>query len=138
MIVGILNRKNNWDNWFAHTEHTTTRNSSCGKVMFSQAYVKNSIHRGVYVYPSMPCQVTHAPPWAHTPPAGHTGPLGMHALPPKILRDMVNEQAVRILLECHPCSLLYKEMLLLYTVNWIQIPKLQSHAITCFFPIGCC
>ena len=42
----------------------TFRNRSCGKVMFSQACVKNSVHRGreqrgeVYI-----------PPWADTPPS---------------------------------------------------------------------
>ena len=50
---------------------------SCGKVMFSQAYVKNSVRGGVCM-PCTPC---------------HTCPLW-------ILWDAVNEQVVRILLEC--------------------------------------
>ena len=41
-----------------------------------------------------------APPGMHTPRGTHTIPPGMHApLPPRIPRDAVNEQAVRILLE---------------------------------------
>ena len=61
----------------------TARNSSCGKVMFSQACVKNSVGgegvRGMH-------------PQARTPPSPST--------PQRILRDAVNERAVRILLEC--------------------------------------
>ena len=91
----------------------TARNSSYGKVMFSQACVKNSVHkrehmRGTHAPP--PCPGTHTldthtcppghtcPPRARTPP-GHACPPG-HARPQRILRDAVNEQAVRILLEC--------------------------------------
>ena len=91
---------------------------SSGKVMFSQACVKNSVHRGGGM-----C-ATHAPlprtlPTMHVPPAMHA-PLpctpchtcspAIHAhqhacppnihVPPPILRDAVNERAVRILLEC--------------------------------------
>ena len=55
----------------------TARNSSCGKVMFSQAFVIPSVHREGGL---------HGGDWAD-PPHG-------------ILRDTVNERAVRILLEC--------------------------------------
>ena len=58
----------------------TVRKRSCGKVMFSQAYVKNSVgevsasvHAGI-----------HTPPWANTPlgrhPPGQTPPPGRHPL----------------------------------------------------------
>ena len=62
---------------------------SWGKVIFSVACVKNSVH----TEEGVPGQV-HPPPgqvptWAHTPPPG------MYPPPP-----MVNERAVRILLEC--------------------------------------
>ena len=43
----------------------TVRNSSCGKVMFSQACVKNSVHRGEGVY--TPPRQTTPPPQADTP-----------------------------------------------------------------------
>ena len=76
---------------------------SCGKVMFSQACVKNSVHREGGVYPSMhwgthlplpsACWDTHhlgqtppwadiTPPWADTPFPGQTPlPLGRHPSP---------------------------------------------------------
>ena len=57
----------------------TVRNSNCGKVMFSQAFVKNSVHRGEGVHP----------------PGRHPPPLGRHPLPRLPLQRMV-----RILLEC--------------------------------------
>ena len=53
----------------------------CGKVMFSQACVKNSVQGGVsqHALGQTPCWDT--PPWADTPradtPLGHT-PLGRH------------------------------------------------------------
>ena len=43
----------------------TVRNSSCGKVMFSQTCVKNSVHRGWEVY--TPSLDTHTPTPGHTP-----------------------------------------------------------------------
>ena len=53
----------------------TVRKRSCGKVMFSQACVKNSVHRGDV------CQ-THTPPRADTPwiDAPRQKPLGRHPL----------------------------------------------------------
>ena len=46
----------------------TIRNNSCGKVLFSQARAKNSVHRGRYTLP--PGRPT--PPGRH-PPDGHCG-----------------------------------------------------------------
>ena len=62
--------------------------------MFSQACVKNSVHT------RPPCQAhpRHARPLQCTPlPLPHMPPT-MHAT--RILRDAVNERAVRFLLEC--------------------------------------
>ena len=61
--------------------------------MFSQACVKNLVHRGV-------CVSQHALPGNAAPPPGHARPPppGTHA--PRILRDAINERAARILLEC--------------------------------------
>ena len=76
----------------------TVRKRSCGKVMFSQACVKNSVHGGG-VYPTMhlgrhrPPRPVHAgihtplgrhPPGAHPPPptataTGGTHPTGIHS-----------------------------------------------------------
>ena len=66
------------------TQFITARNSSCGKVMFSQVCVKNSVHGGG-VYPSIP--LGEHPPTGKTPPtttaycqqAGGTHPTGMHS-----------------------------------------------------------
>ena len=66
----------------------TARNSSCGKVMFSQVCVKNSVHSGC-VYPM------HFPP-ARTP----LGTYNLQPCMPRALRDAVNERVVRIVLEC--------------------------------------
>ena len=53
------------------------RKRSCGKVMFSQACVKNSVYRGVGVH-TPPRQ---APPWADTPSPEQTPPpMGRHSL----------------------------------------------------------
>ena len=60
--------------------------------MFSEACVKNSVHRGE-VYPGIPLG---RPPQADTP-------LGRQ--PSQTLWDTVNKQAVRILLECILVSL---------------------------------
>ena len=51
----------------------TTNNSSCRKVMFSQACVKNSVHGGACIRYTP----SHAWPWACMSP-GHACPLGMH------------------------------------------------------------
>ena len=77
----------------------TARNSSYGKVMFSQVCVNNSVHgggvRGIHTPPG-----THAPPGM--PPSWTCMSQGTHApwafMPPH--RDALNERAVRILLEC--------------------------------------
>ena len=66
----------------ARKEVVSTRNSSCGKVMFSQSCVKNSIHGSGEVY--TPLETPQADtPWTHThshldtpPPRTHTYPLG--------------------------------------------------------------
>ena len=82
----------------------TVRKWSCGKVMFSQACVKNSVHRGGGCTPPRqtppldrhPGQTT---PWADTPlvdtPWANTPP-GRH--PPSIRRPL--RRSVRILPEC--------------------------------------
>ena len=54
----------------------TVRNSNCGKEMFSQVFVKNSVHGGCI--PACTWADTH--PWANTPP-GQT-PLGQTPGPP--------------------------------------------------------
>ena len=46
----------------------TVRNSSCGKVMFSQACVKNTVHRGAIGSPPLG---RHPSPRADTPPDSH-------------------------------------------------------------------
>ena len=77
----------------------TARNSSCGKVMFSEAYVKNSFHgKGE----EMSAQEGFLP--GGLPPGGKSASGGGvcfgGADPPRPLRDTVNKRAVRILLEC--------------------------------------
>ena len=100
-------------------DNFTVHKRSCGKVMFSQACVKKSVHRGVYTPP--PGQ-TARPPRADSPlgrhhpgqtgrhPLGRHLPLGRHpprqtgrhptpqADTPRIRRPL--QQTVRILLEC--------------------------------------
>ena len=56
----------------------TARNSSCGEVMFSQACVKNSLHRGSMHGMHVP---RHACPQAY-PPGTHTRPLPAQACTP--------------------------------------------------------
>ena len=56
-------------------------NEVWGKVIFSQACVKNSAHKGGGVSASGPEGICQPPP-------------------PRALRDMVNKLVVRILLEC--------------------------------------
>ena len=72
---------------FVSIDLITARYSSCGKVMFSLACVKNSVNRG-YVYPThatptpQPCtptQVCMPPGHAHSP--GMHARWGMHAPP---------------------------------------------------------
>ena len=47
----------------------TAHNSSCGKVIFSQACVKNSVHGGGGVIPSFLLAITgHMTPWGRHPP----------------------------------------------------------------------
>ena len=74
----------------------TVRKRNCGKIMFSQACVKNSVHRGVYTrVPSAQCMLgyipladtsladTPSPPSRPPPPtataADATHPTGMHS-----------------------------------------------------------
>ena len=65
----------------------TVRKRSCGKVMFSQACVKNSVHRGkVYTPQQADTPSGQTPPKADTTPpspmataADGTHPTGMHS-----------------------------------------------------------
>ena len=75
----------------------TVRKRSFGKVMFSQACVKNSVHRGVRG------RCTYPLPPARQMPPGQTPPLGRHPPPwadvyPSVRRPL--QRTVRILLEC--------------------------------------
>ena len=108
---------------FYHPQH------SCGKLMFSQACVKNSVHRRGCVShaccpPGHECPQAHMPPghahssrhahlWAHMPPGTHTPT--MHT--PQILRDAVNERAVRILLEYILVMILFRPVTLFPAVT---------------------
>ena len=88
-------------------------NEVWGKVIFSEMCVKNSVHRGVYLsacWDTIPRD--QAPPWDQAPPdqpppdqapPGPGTPQIRHPPPPEqsMLGDTVNEQAVRILLECN-------------------------------------
>ena len=84
----------------------TARNSSCGKVVFSQACVKNSVHGGCvpcHACPPHACPLPCTPPAMHAPPA-RTPPLPrtfpLPRTPPPFGTHAVNERVVRILLEC--------------------------------------
>ena len=58
---------------------------SCVKVIFSQACVKNSVHRGVsaLVHAGIHPPGRHPPPWADTTPSGrHPPPPGQTPPPP--------------------------------------------------------
>ena len=82
-------KRNNWKNQIGSSHLCLDAQilSSCGKVMFSQAWFKNSVHRGARLPPG------HVPhPWAYMPPR--------HTAHPHPLLDAVNERTVRILLEC--------------------------------------
>ena len=60
----------------------TTRNSSCGKVMFSQACVKNFVHGWMHGKGAcMPCTPCHTCPLSCMPPATHT-PSPLPCTPP--------------------------------------------------------
>ena len=87
---------------------------SCGKVLFSQACVKNSVHRGwggvcswqggvhgtgVCVCGTGGGHVSHRGHAWHEGACMTGGACDIHA-PQQLLRDTVNERAVRILLEC--------------------------------------
>ena len=97
------------------------RNSSCGKVMISQACVIPSVHRGSASggqHPGGVCIGGGA--WADTPSDW-------------ILRDTVNERAVRILLEWILVSVVF----LIVSSTWtlvisVVILKLSSD-VFCFF-----
>ena len=60
----------------------TARNSSCGKVMFSQACVKNSVHRrgkGVHSPPPRQTPTRQAPLPEMATKAGGAHSIGMHS-----------------------------------------------------------
>ena len=70
------------------------RQRSCGKVMFSQASVSNSVHGGwEWVLDSLPEVVTHLPGVGIQPPAHRIHRLEVYG------QDTVDKRAVRILLE---------------------------------------
>ena len=92
----------------------TVGNSSCGKVMFSQACIKNSVHRGDMSSGSGGCTPPRQTPTPQedTPPGRHPAP-GRHPLqadtphrqtpPPSRQRHPPRrppQRTVRILLEC--------------------------------------
>ena len=102
----------------------TDRNSSCGKVIFSQACVKNCVHSGRGVSAPIHGEI-HIPPQADTPlgrhpllgrhrPPGQTSPgqtsPGRHPPGRRLLRRML-----RILLECILVSLL---KFISFTFSW--------------------
>ena len=99
----------------------TVRNSSCGKVMFSQVCVKNSVHSGEVYTP---------PPWTHTPgqtPPGHTHPLGRHIPqadnpPPPIRRPLQRSGRPTGM---HSCWRLFLPII----TNWFQNGALQSKEV---------
>ena len=66
-----------------HNSHhlITIRKRSCGNVMFSQVCVKDSVHKGGGVYPSMHWG-RHTPGRHPLPPGRHPLPPGRHPLPP--------------------------------------------------------
>ena len=64
----------------------TARKRSCGKVIFSVACVKNSVHRGGT--------------WAGTPPRQVHHPGQVHPPEQCMLGDTGNKRAVRIILQC--------------------------------------
>ena len=75
--------------------------------------------------PGHECPPAHMPPghahssrhahlWAHMPPGTHTP---HHAHPPQILRDAVNERAVRILLEYILVMILFRPVTLFPAVT---------------------
>ena len=79
---------------------------SWGKVIFSEECVKNSVHRGDRSHGTPPRQAhppgRYTPAGRYTPQAG-TPPRQVHpqaGTPPRQVHPLVNEQAVRILLEC--------------------------------------
>ena len=86
-----------------HSIIFTVRKRSCGKVMFSEVCVKNSVHREGRCSPpwvDTPLQGRHPllgrhPPWADTPPR-KTPPPGQT---PHASRQLL-QWTVRILLEC--------------------------------------
>ena len=78
-----------------------------GKVIFSEACVKNSVHRGICLgacWDTTPLGTS--PPPSRTPPPGPGTPWSRHPPPQEqgMLGDTVNEWAVCILLECNLVS----------------------------------
>ena len=100
--------------WYClHCIFTIHKRKVWGKVIFSQACVKNSIHRrGVSAFgPRVVSasglggvwQTSMADNPEQTSPLANTSPLGRHLLdrhPSRALRETVNKRAVHILLEC--------------------------------------
>ena len=105
--------------WLIERRYLPPANEVWGKVIFSVACVKNSVHRGGVPghippwagTPHLPGQVhplgRYTPPWAGTPPLGRYTPQQVHpwagtSPPPEqcMLGDTGNKRAVRILLEC--------------------------------------
>ena len=92
---------------------------SCGKVIFSEAYVKDSVHRGVSA--SVHARI-HTHPWAPPPPSRHL-PLGRH--PPPSRRLLL--RTVRILLEC---ILVHKKNFLFITMTVFSTFQPIKHVLT--------
>ena len=93
----------------------TVRNSSCGKIMFSQACVKNSVQGGVHPLP--PRQTGRHPLGRPPHPLGRHPPPGRHLPPPQgrsLLRRPL-QRTVRILLEC---ILVFNDTIISNIYNW--------------------
>ena len=92
--------------------------------MFSQACVKNSVHRGGAMHGAHTPEHARPPPRAHMSP-GHAYLPGTHAPPPRrILRDAVNERAVHILLECNLVVFAFVE-------NYLNVEWFGEFKTTC-------
>ena len=109
----------------------TVHKRSWGKVIFSEARVKNSVHGGQGCLP-IACWDT-PPDQRQTPPPGSRHPPGSRP-PPRadtpataqcMLRDTSNKRAVRILLEC----------ILVIDVFWPILRSFCDYHLICFgFP----
>ena len=124
---------------------------SWAKVIFSQACVKNSVHRGGRVSASvhagippprtrhtpLPRPGTHPPGTRHTPPPqSRPPPETRHTPPGSRLQHTVNERPVRILLEC---ILVTSHLLIISTTCWTHSLSFQfllccwNHFVTLVF-----